>query len=286
MKKLLCLNIVLLIAGFVLTDKPAFGQDNGKALFKQNSCQGCHTINEGRMVGPDLAGISQKRSRSWLIDFIQSPQTMIQNGDSIAVSLYEEYNKVMMPENDLSPSQIDAILQYIKNTSNKTTAATAQQKSKKKTTFTAANFKAGKILFTGKIRFFNKGPSCISCHTISTQQNFTGGNIAKDLANSYKKLGENGVKAILKNPSFPVMKAAYQNNPLLETEIHNLTAYLKQASTATPPQQQATLSITSKLIIAGVAGMGLLLFLFTKIWRKRKHHSVNEDIYKRQLKTS
>ncbi|MCF8339021.1 MAG: cytochrome c, partial [Bacteroidales bacterium] len=168
--------------------------------------------------------------------------------------------------------------------SNKTTAA-AQQKSKKKTTFTASNFKAGKILFTGKTRFFNKGPSCISCHTISTQQNFTGGNIAKDLANSYKKLGENGLKALLKNPSFPVMKAAYQNKPLLEAEIHNLTAYLKKVSATQQTKQKPALSITYKLILAGIAGTGLLIFIISLIWRKRKRRGVHDKLFNRQLKT-
>ncbi len=285
MKTLLHLSIILAFTGLIFPYKSAYGQSKGKALFEQYSCQGCHTINKGRLVGPDLANITDKRSRPWLNDFIRSPQTMIQKDDSIAVSLYKEYNQVMMPENNITDAEIDAILKYIEGESGDAPVGDAQQKPQQTTAFTANNLQAGEILFTGKIRFFNEGPSCISCHSISTQNSFHGGNIAIDLAGSYEKLGENGIKAVLKNPAFPVMKAAYKNNPLLESEIHNLTAYLKEASAPQQPNQQPGLSITYKLIMAGIAGTVLAFFIISLIWRKRKSRGVHDKIFNRQLKT-
>lgn len=285
MRKYRLLNTAFILIGFVWSCTSAIGQNNGKALFEQYSCQGCHTINKGRLVGPDLANITDKRTRPWLNNFIKSPQTMIQDGDSIAVSLYEEYNKVMMPENNITDAEIDAILKYIESESGDRPVGAAQQKPQQATAFTANNSKAGQILFTGNIRFFNGGPSCISCHNISTQNSFNGGNIAIDLAGSYKKLGENGIKAVLKNPAFPVMKAAYKNKPLVESEIHNLTAYLKKVSTLPQPGQQPVLSITYKLIMAGIAGTVLAFFIISLIWRRRKKQGVHDKIFNRQLKT-
>lgn len=286
MRKYRRLNIALIIIGFVASCTSVIGQGSGKALFEKHSCQGCHTINKGRLVGPDLANITDRRPESWLKEFIRSPQTMIQNGDSIAVSLYENYNKVMMPENNLTASEMEAILQYIKKESPESVSGKpTQEKQKQVSAFTANNFRTGKILFTGQLRFFNNGPSCVACHNISTQNGFVGGNIAVDLAGSFKKLNEPGIKAILRNPAFPVMKAAYKNKPLLDAEIHNLTAFLKKSSETGQPAKKASLSISAKLILFGLVGTALLLLLISLIWRKRKKQGVHDKIFNRQLKT-
>ncbi len=276
---------IIIILGFICTC--TYGQSNdGKALFEKYSCQGCHTINKGRLVGPDLANIGDKRSETWLKEFIRSPQTMIQNGDSIAVSLYEEYNNVVMPANNLTSSEMEAILQYIKKESPENVSEKPDQKRQKQaSTFTANNFTTGENLFTGQLRFFNKGPSCVTCHHISTQNRFAGGNLAVDLAGSFKKLNESGVKAVLRNPAFPVMKAAYKNKPLLDAEIHNLTAFLKKSSETEQAANTASFSISTKLIVLGLVGTALLLILISLIWRKRKKQGVHDKIFNRQLKT-
>ena len=78
-------------------------------------CAACHTIGGGKKIGPDLKGITERRDREWLYSFIRSSQTMIQNGDSLAVALFNEYNKIPMPDNDLTDEQIESILTYIEN---------------------------------------------------------------------------------------------------------------------------------------------------------------------------
>lgn len=78
-------------------------------------CSACHTIGKGKLIGPDLKGITEKRDKEWLYSFIRSSQTMIQNGDEEAVKIFEEYNKIPMPPNDFTDDQIAGLLAYIEN---------------------------------------------------------------------------------------------------------------------------------------------------------------------------
>ena len=78
-------------------------------------CAACHTIGKGKLIGPDLKGVTERREEAWLISFIRSSQTMINNGDPIAVQLFEEYNKIPMPDNNFTDEQIKGILTYIEN---------------------------------------------------------------------------------------------------------------------------------------------------------------------------
>lgn len=85
--------------------------EEGRQLFQQ--CTACHTIGGGRLVGPDLAGINEQRDEQWLISFIQNSQAMIQAGDEQAVEIFNEYNKVPMPPQDLTDEEVRSVLQYI-----------------------------------------------------------------------------------------------------------------------------------------------------------------------------
>lgn len=76
-------------------------------------CKACHTIGGGRLVGPDLKGVTERREEAWLLKFIKNSQEMVLAGDPIAVQLFEEYNKIPMPPNPLTDDQIRDILLYI-----------------------------------------------------------------------------------------------------------------------------------------------------------------------------
>lgn len=260
-------------------------QTSGKQAFRNRSCAGCHTINGGKLVGPDLANINEKRSRDWLINFIRSPKMMIDNDDTLAVRLYNEYNKVMMPNNDLTDEEINKLLDFI---ASKSSEKANQQNTKQKSpvaAYNANNFSTGKQLFTGELRYMNYGPSCISCHDIKNMSSLHGGMLAKDLSTTYNRLGDKGIRALLKNPAFPVMKEAYRNKPLTQAEIHNLTAFLKDASQKKPVKQTTTLGFMGQFIATGMLGVVVVLVLITLIWLKRKKESVNDEIYNRQIKT-
>jgi cytochrome c551/c552 len=76
-------------------------------------CAACHTVGNGKLIGPDLKGINERRDEAWLIEFIQNSQKVIQSGDEIAVALFEEYNKIPMPPNDFSGEEVKSLLKYI-----------------------------------------------------------------------------------------------------------------------------------------------------------------------------
>ncbi|RQP19009.1 MAG: hypothetical protein EAS52_03675 [Parapedobacter sp.] len=61
---------------------------------------------------------------------MQSSQTLIQSGDKDAVAIFEEYNKIMMPDHpDLSSDDILNILAYIKQKSQGAEEANAAKSS-------------------------------------------------------------------------------------------------------------------------------------------------------------
>ena len=79
------------------------------------TCAACHTIGKGKVIGPDLKGVTERREEAWLFSFIKSSQTMINNGDAVAIKVFEEHNKIPMPDNNFTDDQIKSILDYIKN---------------------------------------------------------------------------------------------------------------------------------------------------------------------------
>ena len=219
-------------------------QNSGEEIFK-SVCSACHTINEGRLVGPDLSGIYQIRDDEWLIRFIRSSQQFIKSGDSAAVAIYEEYNKIPMPDNQLTDEQILSVVNYIKATDQNLQAGavtpTSPGDSLAKQTQSAAvddsiaikysieKVPEGRALFYGYTKFANGASPCISCHNIKDQSIMGGGNLALDLTGAYVKLGPAGVTAIIKNSPFPAMKTAMLNHDLKEDEMQAVISLLKSA---------------------------------------------------------
>lgn len=90
--------------------------EEGKSIFLSR-CAACHTINKA-MTGPALSGIHEKRSIDWIIKFVHSSQSLIKSGDADAVSIFEKFNKVPMPDHpDLTEDNIKNIVEYIKSES-------------------------------------------------------------------------------------------------------------------------------------------------------------------------
>ncbi|MFY0606887.1 MAG: c-type cytochrome [Cyclobacteriaceae bacterium] len=83
----------------------------GASLFKAN-CTQCHAVHE-KVIGPALKGVSERRSKDWLISWIRNSQKMIQSGDETAVALWEEYQKTAMPAYPFSDEEITSILAYV-----------------------------------------------------------------------------------------------------------------------------------------------------------------------------
>ena len=98
--------------------------NKGKSLFNAN-CAACHKLNKN-LIGPALAGVSEKYEKEWLYTWIKNSSAMIKSGDERAVAIWEEYNKAAMnafPQ--LSNEDIDNILAYTDYKPEPVVAATA-----------------------------------------------------------------------------------------------------------------------------------------------------------------
>lgn len=88
-------------------------QEDGKQLFQV--CAACHTIGKGKLIGPDLQGVTERLDRAWLKPFILNSQEVVASGDEYAVKKFEEFNKIPMPPNNFSDEQLEVLLDYIEN---------------------------------------------------------------------------------------------------------------------------------------------------------------------------
>ncbi len=95
--------------------------ETGEQVF-QKKCAGCHTIGGGKLVGPDLAGVTSRREEDWLFRQIQQPDTLIAEKDPIALQLLQEYNMPMVPLG-LEDSEVAAVISYLKSIEQETTVA-------------------------------------------------------------------------------------------------------------------------------------------------------------------
>ena len=79
---------------------------------------GCHSIGKGKLSGPDLLGVTDKRDLDWLKRWMKDPPAMMET-DELAKELLKEAKGVKMPNMKLTDAQIDALLHYIASESQK-----------------------------------------------------------------------------------------------------------------------------------------------------------------------
>ena len=81
----------------------------GKLAF-DSKCLACHSIAGGDKLGPDLYGVSKRRTDSWLAKWLKSPEQMLQS-DADAKSMLDKY-KLPMPNQNLSDAEIGEFTSY------------------------------------------------------------------------------------------------------------------------------------------------------------------------------
>ncbi len=252
--------------------------NEGQDLYKA-TCAACHTIGKGRLVGPDLIGISEKRNQDWLISFIKSSTAMIKSGDPEAKAIADEYKGLLMPDNTYSDSQILSILEYIEQGESGGQASVAVDIL---AGTTSENINAGAHLFSGEQGFENGGVACASCHSVKDERIFSSGTLAKELTETWEIMGSSGVAAILKSSPFPVMNIAYKNHSLTEQEVIDLTAYLKSVSEERYYQRSSDFSMAFAFF--GIAFFLMIVVSTVVIYFKRKSNPVNSEILNRPSK--
>ncbi len=104
MKKIIFFNLFI-VPAFV------FGI-SGEEIFK-TKCALCHTYGEGKRIGPDLKGVTKKRSNQWMTSMIKDPGNWVKK-DPEAQKLFEEYKKMpMMLVPPLKDDEVKAVIDYL-----------------------------------------------------------------------------------------------------------------------------------------------------------------------------
>lgn len=254
------LAVVLLVAGIAMASpEPAF-QDgpgpsqDGEAVF-QTQCAACHSIGGGDGVGPDLAGVTTRRDRDWLVSWIADPPAMIEAGDPIAVELLAAFNNLPMPALGLSADDVEGLVAYLEAQDGGSAPAPVAISQPGD-----GNVDAGRNLFTGASTLANGGPSCRACHSIAGIGALGGGKLGPDLTTAWDRLGD-GMIAL---PQTGTMQPIFSNKALTEDEQTNLLAFFRSTD-ITERSAQVVWQLTG-LSIAGVAIVAVLIHL---IWRRR-----------------
>lgn len=266
----------------ILFNTATLKAEDGFEIFRR-TCATCHTVGDGRLVGPDLANVHNRRDEDWIMKFVKSSQSVIKSGDEQAVKIFAEFNSIPMPDQPLSDAEISKVLAYIIENSPEETEETAEKVVIEPKNTLAGDKLMGQQNFGGLQRLTNGGPACNACHNVDYDAVMSGGLLAKDLTEAFSRLTGAGVSAILSNPPFPRMAQAYKGKSLTEQEVADLTAFLKEADEQHIYQHSRDYG--KYLAWAGIPGALTLLVIFYLIWINRKSYTVNKDIYDRQMKS-
>jgi len=82
----------------------------GKMGF-ESKCLACHSIGQGPKLGPDLLGVTRKRTDDWLSRWLKQPDKMLET-DADAKALLKEWNNLPMPNQNLSDADVAGFLSY------------------------------------------------------------------------------------------------------------------------------------------------------------------------------
>jgi cytochrome c2 len=248
--------------------------------FHQN-CTMCHTVGGGRLIGPDLGGVTKRKDRAWLVQFLQDPKSRIDSGDSYAAQLFQDANGVVMPTPPgITTALADSILSYLDAGPSAAQSQIAGPTISDRP-FTEVDVTLGRQFFLGQQRLANSGPPCVSCHTLTTVGGLGGGHLGPDLTNEIGRLGgRRGATAWLTSPPTTTMQTVFSKHPLEVGEIVPLLAVIDDASRQGERKSNAA---KEKFSGFGIGGMLIGLVLLQTAWRRR-FRSVRRSVIRAQAR--
>jgi len=244
---------------------PLLAQDPA-AYFKQN-CANCHTVGGGRLAGPDLKDVTQRRDKQWLVRWIQDPRGVLDSGDGYAQKLLQDSRGVVMPNvGGMNPQLAAALIDLLEAESQLPHSQFAGVQISDRP-FNAQDVAHGMALFTGEKRLANGGPACMSCHTMKGMSGLHGGRLGPDLTLVYERLqGRKGLGAWLSAPASATMAPVFKATALNNDEIFALLALFEHETKNRGADDQIALL---NFFLLGLGGTVVGLVSFDRIWKKR-----------------
>lgn len=106
-------KVEIVVPSFTVSTAPA-DIKKGEEAFAAKGCTACHKIGGGKLVGPDLKGVTARRDETWLKKMILRPDVMIKD-DEVAKKLFVEH-LTPMPNQGVNPeTELPFILAYLKS---------------------------------------------------------------------------------------------------------------------------------------------------------------------------
>jgi mono/diheme cytochrome c family protein len=256
-------SIVLFSLTAAATTAPA----QEAADYFRDNCMSCHTVGGGRLTGPDLKNVTQRKDREWLIEFIANPQAMLDKGDPYALKLQQEARGVVMPVvSGISKDRARALLALLDAESKLPKSQFVGMQISDRP-FTPYDVAQGKAIFMGERRLSGGGPVCSSCHTLRSAGALGGGRLGPDLTRVYERLqGRKSLAAWMFAPATPTMSSVYKRKALKPEEILPLVAYFEEAARQ-GGQDDSPARLNFFLIGLGGAALGLVIM--DAAWKNR-----------------
>jgi mono/diheme cytochrome c family protein len=110
----------------------------GERLFRTR-CSACHVIGRadevpphqsGRLLGPDLLNVTERRDPEWLARWLREPDRMLAEEDPLAMELYAKHGRVSMPNMALGEDDVHALLEFLEIESRRVEASTRHRATK------------------------------------------------------------------------------------------------------------------------------------------------------------
>jgi mono/diheme cytochrome c family protein len=247
------------LAAPLLAQEPA-------AYFKQN-CANCHTVGGGRLAGPDLKDVAQRRDRTWLAQWLQDPKQVLDSGDPYAQRLLQDSRGVVMPTPaGMNPQLASGLIDLLETESKLPRSQFAGVQISDRP-FTPQDVALGMAFYTGEKRLTNGGPACISCHTMKGMTGLHGGRLGPDLTLVYERLqGRKGLAAWLAAPASPTMAPVFKSTSMSAEEVFALTALFENETKSRGQDDQTALL---NFFLLGLSGAVVGLVTLDRIFKKR-----------------
>ena len=86
--------------------------ETGENLFRAKGCSACHAFG-ARLSGPDLKGVTTRRTALWMEHQILEPEVMVKE-DPISRGLFAKH-ALQMTNLHLTPAEAKAVIEYLKH---------------------------------------------------------------------------------------------------------------------------------------------------------------------------